>query len=249
MLLCGCPDGVCSRGLSGRRLVVAPEACGGIRDGSPLYHEHVSSTVRRALTFCGIVANGGWFDVPRSSWREHAGRHFTVAVFVVWKGKVSFHLYRKLAMWLPSGTRIDKEQTVEMLASAPTGRPDLYRTETRNGVFAPTCANAAHHRVSGALIDAGSLASTIWYASREHSGVHRLDSPGIWPLRKASTNSRWSSRATSEYPMPKSTISLTNSSSLPPTASTISSSVWKPTIVGSESSSATQCTLAVARPR
>ncbi len=32
---------------------------------------------------------------------ERTGRHFTVAVFVVWKGKVLLHFHRKLGMWLP----------------------------------------------------------------------------------------------------------------------------------------------------
>ena len=34
---------------------------------------------------------------------EHSGRHFTVAVFVVWRGKVMLHLHPKLGMWLPPG--------------------------------------------------------------------------------------------------------------------------------------------------
>ncbi len=38
---------------------------------------------------------------------EHTGRHFTVAVFVVWGGKVLLHLHRKLGMWLPPGGHID----------------------------------------------------------------------------------------------------------------------------------------------
>ena len=34
-------------------------------------------------------------------------RHFTVAVFVVWEGKVLLHWHRKLAMWLPPGGHIE----------------------------------------------------------------------------------------------------------------------------------------------
>ena len=41
---------------------------------------------------------------------EHSGRHFTVAVFVVWRGKVLLHLHRKLGMWLPPGGHIEREE-------------------------------------------------------------------------------------------------------------------------------------------
>ena len=34
--------------------------------------------------------------------------HFTVAVFVVWEGKVLLHLHRKLNMWLPPGGHIEQ---------------------------------------------------------------------------------------------------------------------------------------------
>jgi ADP-ribose pyrophosphatase YjhB (NUDIX family) len=34
-------------------------------------------------------------------------RHFTVAVFVVWEGKVLLHWHRKLGMWLPPGGHIE----------------------------------------------------------------------------------------------------------------------------------------------
>jgi 8-oxo-dGTP pyrophosphatase MutT (NUDIX family) len=36
------------------------------------------------------------------------GRHFTVAVFVVWDGKVLLHRHRKLGMWLPPGGHIEE---------------------------------------------------------------------------------------------------------------------------------------------
>ena len=39
---------------------------------------------------------------------EQTGRHFTVAVFVVWEDKVLLHFHRKLGMWLPPGGHIDK---------------------------------------------------------------------------------------------------------------------------------------------
>jgi 8-oxo-dGTP pyrophosphatase MutT (NUDIX family) len=41
---------------------------------------------------------------------EQAGRHFTVAVFVVWEGKVLLHFHRKLRMWLPPGGHIEKDE-------------------------------------------------------------------------------------------------------------------------------------------
>jgi 8-oxo-dGTP pyrophosphatase MutT (NUDIX family) len=39
---------------------------------------------------------------------EVAGRHFTVAVFVVWEEKVLLHRHRKLGMWLPPGGHIEE---------------------------------------------------------------------------------------------------------------------------------------------
>lgn len=38
------------------------------------------------------------------------GRHFTVAVFVVWEGKVLLHFHPKLGMWLPPGGHIEKDE-------------------------------------------------------------------------------------------------------------------------------------------
>jgi 8-oxo-dGTP pyrophosphatase MutT (NUDIX family) len=38
------------------------------------------------------------------------GRHFTVAVFVVWEGKVLLHFHRKLGMWLPPGGHIERDE-------------------------------------------------------------------------------------------------------------------------------------------
>jgi 8-oxo-dGTP pyrophosphatase MutT (NUDIX family) len=40
----------------------------------------------------------------------HAGRHFTVAVFVVHEGRVLLHFHRKLRMWLPPGGHIEKDE-------------------------------------------------------------------------------------------------------------------------------------------
>jgi 8-oxo-dGTP pyrophosphatase MutT (NUDIX family) len=37
-------------------------------------------------------------------------RHFTVAVFVVWEGKVLLHWHRKLGMWLPPGGHIEQDE-------------------------------------------------------------------------------------------------------------------------------------------
>jgi 8-oxo-dGTP pyrophosphatase MutT (NUDIX family) len=41
---------------------------------------------------------------------ELTGRHFTVAVFVVWEGKVLLHRHRKLGMWLPPGGHIEENE-------------------------------------------------------------------------------------------------------------------------------------------
>ena len=41
---------------------------------------------------------------------EQTGRHFTVAVFVVWERKVLLHLHRKLGMWLPPGGHIEQDE-------------------------------------------------------------------------------------------------------------------------------------------
>ena len=41
---------------------------------------------------------------------QNSGRHFTVAVFVVWDGKVLLHNHRKLGMWLPPGGHIERDE-------------------------------------------------------------------------------------------------------------------------------------------
>jgi 8-oxo-dGTP pyrophosphatase MutT (NUDIX family) len=41
---------------------------------------------------------------------ERTGRHFTVAVFVVFEGKVLLHHHRKLGMWLPPGGHIEEDE-------------------------------------------------------------------------------------------------------------------------------------------
>ncbi|HLL40653.1 MAG TPA: NUDIX domain-containing protein [Rubrobacteraceae bacterium] len=40
--------------------------------------------------------------------KRSGGRHFTVAVFVVWEEKVLLHFHRKLGMWLPPGGHIEQ---------------------------------------------------------------------------------------------------------------------------------------------
>jgi 8-oxo-dGTP pyrophosphatase MutT (NUDIX family) len=42
--------------------------------------------------------------------RGYTGRHFTVAVFVAWEGKVLLHYHRKLGMWLPPGGHIERDE-------------------------------------------------------------------------------------------------------------------------------------------
>jgi 8-oxo-dGTP pyrophosphatase MutT (NUDIX family) len=39
--------------------------------------------------------------------RRQSGRHFTVAVFVVWGGSVLLHRHPKLGIWLPPGGHIE----------------------------------------------------------------------------------------------------------------------------------------------
>jgi 8-oxo-dGTP pyrophosphatase MutT (NUDIX family) len=41
---------------------------------------------------------------------ERSGRHFTVAIFVVWEGKVLLHRHRKLGIWLPPGGHIEENE-------------------------------------------------------------------------------------------------------------------------------------------
>jgi 8-oxo-dGTP pyrophosphatase MutT (NUDIX family) len=48
-----------------------------------------------------------WCNLGRMG-SEETGRHFTVAVFVVWEGKVLLHRHRKLGMWLPPGGHIEE---------------------------------------------------------------------------------------------------------------------------------------------
>src|SRR5919112_4423817 len=49
-----------------------------------------------------------WCKLTPAMVSEQTGRHFTVAVFVVWEGKVLLHRHRKLGMWLPPGGHIEK---------------------------------------------------------------------------------------------------------------------------------------------
>jgi 8-oxo-dGTP pyrophosphatase MutT (NUDIX family) len=41
---------------------------------------------------------------------ERTGRHFTVAVFVIFEGRVLLHQHRKLGMWLPPGGHIERDE-------------------------------------------------------------------------------------------------------------------------------------------
>ena len=55
---------------------------------------------------------------------EYSGRHFTVAVFVVWEGKVLLHLHRKLGMWLPSGGHVERDEIPDNAAVREVSRRD-----------------------------------------------------------------------------------------------------------------------------
>jgi 8-oxo-dGTP pyrophosphatase MutT (NUDIX family) len=51
-----------------------------------------------------------WCNLKPVMGSQQSGRHFTVAVFVVWDGKVLLHRHRKLAMWLPPGGHIEPNE-------------------------------------------------------------------------------------------------------------------------------------------
>src|SRR5829696_1569008 len=51
-----------------------------------------------------------WCNLKPVMGSEQSGKHFTVAVFVVWEGKVLLHLHRKLGMWLPPGGHIERDE-------------------------------------------------------------------------------------------------------------------------------------------
>jgi 8-oxo-dGTP pyrophosphatase MutT (NUDIX family) len=48
---------------------------------------------------------------------ERTGRHFTVAVFVVWEGRVLLHRHRKLGLWLPPGGHIEEGELPDEAAA------------------------------------------------------------------------------------------------------------------------------------
>jgi 8-oxo-dGTP pyrophosphatase MutT (NUDIX family) len=42
--------------------------------------------------------------------KVHTCRHLTVAVFVVWEGRILLHRHRKLNMWLPPGGHVEQDE-------------------------------------------------------------------------------------------------------------------------------------------
>ena len=60
---------------------------------------------------------------------EQAGRHFTVAVFVVFEGKVLLHRHRKLGTWLPPGGHIEKDELPDDAAVREVGEETGVRVE------------------------------------------------------------------------------------------------------------------------
>ena len=48
---------------------------------------------------------------------ERTGRHFTVAVFAVWDGRVLLHRHRKLGLWLPPGGHIEEGELPDEAAA------------------------------------------------------------------------------------------------------------------------------------
>ena len=63
------------------------------------------------LTCYVMPSTPGWaWCKLRPVQQAQAGRHFTVAVFVVADGKVLLHRHRKLGMWLPPGGHIERDE-------------------------------------------------------------------------------------------------------------------------------------------
>ncbi len=85
--------------------------------------------------------------------RETSGRHFTVAVFVVWEEKVLLHLHRKLGMWLPPGGHIERDELPDAAAVREvleeTGLPVRLAGEKREDVEDPV----QLHRPAGVQLE------------------------------------------------------------------------------------------------
>ncbi len=64
----------------------------------------ILATPTAGITFCSVEG-------------IQSGRHFTVAVFVVWGGKVLLHRHRKLGMWLPPGGHIERDELPDEAAA------------------------------------------------------------------------------------------------------------------------------------
>ena len=84
---------------------------------------------------------------------EHSGRHFTVAVFMVWEGKVLLHLHPKLGMWLPPGGHIEQDELPDDAAM----REVLEKTGLRVELVGEKCEDVSDpvqlHRPAGVQLE------------------------------------------------------------------------------------------------
>ena len=65
---------------------------------------------REYAVLCNIAYLKAFWCTLKAMTHQQTGRHFTVAVFVVWDGKVLLHRHRKLDMWLPPGGHIEQDE-------------------------------------------------------------------------------------------------------------------------------------------
>ncbi len=63
-----------------------------------------------SVALCNNVYPKAYWCTLKAMTYQQTGRHFTVAVFVVWDGSVLLHLHRKLGMWLPPGGHIEPDE-------------------------------------------------------------------------------------------------------------------------------------------
>ncbi|MCA1838684.1 MAG: NUDIX domain-containing protein, partial [Actinobacteria bacterium] len=93
----------------------APVLEGGCGDLLSIIGSSPNRCYAPALTLCDVVPSRPEVCctltcVKTERANEHSRRHFTVAVFVVWEGKVLLHFHRKLGMWLPPGGHIERDE-------------------------------------------------------------------------------------------------------------------------------------------
>jgi len=107
---------------------------------------------------------------PETVEAECTGRHFTVAVFVSWEGKVLLHFHRKLGMWLPPGGHIERGEHPDDAAVREVHEETGLRVELVGGEKRRRCGPRAAPS-----------------AGRRTAREHRAEAPAHGPdlLRKA----------------------------------------------------------------